>query len=95
MKKQSFFKVYLCYEGMEEALRCIKAVRDQHNESKRNPFSGPECGHQYARSIASWSSIVVPSVFQYSGTSITISLTPMIVLSRIYYTFKVFIKENE
>ncbi len=68
--------VGMIYEGMEEeALKCIKAIRDRHDGAKRNPFSEPECGHHYARSMASWSSIVALSKFQYSGTSKTISIT--------------------
>lgn len=45
----------MIFEGMdEEALRAVKAVRDRHDGLRRNPFSEPECGHNYARSMASW-----------------------------------------
>lgn len=58
----------MIYEGMEsEALTCIRAIRDRHNGAKRNPFSESECGHHYARSMASWSAIIALSEFQYSG----------------------------
>ena len=58
----------MLYEGMEEdALTCIRAVRSRHDGSKRNPFSEAECGHHYARSMASWASILAFSGFHYSG----------------------------
>lgn len=66
----------MIYEGMtEEALQCIKSVRARHNGAKRNPFSEPECGHHYARSMASWSTIIAWSGFQYSATDGSIRFT--------------------
>ena len=60
--------VGMLYEGMEEdALTCINAIRRRHDGAKRNPFSESECGHHYARSMASWSAIIALSEFQYSG----------------------------
>ncbi len=58
----------MIYEGMQEdALRCIKSIRDRHDGAKRNPFSEPECGHHYARSMASWAAIPAMGGFYYSG----------------------------
>lgn len=66
----------MLYEGMEEdALKCIKSIRDRHNGAKRNPFSEPECGHHYARSMASWASILAWSGFHYSGVDQKIEFT--------------------
>lgn len=66
----------MLYEGMEEdALTCIQAIRDRHDGSKRNPFSEVECGHHYARSMASWASILAYSEFQYSGIEKSIHFT--------------------
>ena len=60
--------VGMLYEGMEEeALRCVTAIRDRFDGSRRNPFSEPECGHHYARSMASWSLIPAYSGFHWSG----------------------------
>ena len=60
--------VGMLYEGMTaEALTCMKAVRDRHDGARRNPFSEAECGHHYARSMASWSAVLALSGFQYSG----------------------------
>lgn len=64
------------YEGMEkEALICIKAIRDRHDGAKRNPFSEPECGHHYARSMASWASVIAFSGFHYSGVNASMRIT--------------------
>lgn len=66
----------MLYEGMyDEALKCIKAIRDRHNGAKRNPFSESECGHHYARSMASWSSVLALSDFHYSGVAGTLNFT--------------------
>ena len=68
--------VGMIYEGMEdEALTVIKAIRDRHNGSKRNPFSEPECGHHYARAMASWSAIIALSEFNYSGVTQELTIT--------------------
>lgn len=68
--------VGMIYEGMEkEALTCIRSIRDRHDGAKRNPFSEPECGHHYARSMASWSAIIALSDFQYSGIDKSMKIT--------------------
>ena len=68
--------VSMLYEGMTgEALKCIKAIRDRFDGSKRNPFSEPECGHHYARSMSSWAAVIALSDFHYSGVSREMSFT--------------------
>lgn len=60
----------MLYEGMDdEALTCIRAVRDRFDGARRNPFSEPECGHHYARAMASWSTNLAWSRFSYSGVT--------------------------
>ena len=64
----------MIYEGMDnEAITCIKAIRDRHNGEKRNPFSEAEAGHHYARSMASWSTLLAWSGFHYSAVSGTMA----------------------
>lgn len=49
----------MIFQGMDdEALRVVRAIRDRHDGLKRNPFSEPECGHNYARSMASWNCLL-------------------------------------
>jgi hypothetical protein len=68
--------VEMIYEGeTEDALKCIQAIRDRHNGAKRNPFSEPECGHHYARSMASWATIIALSEFSYSGVDHSMTIT--------------------
>ena len=69
----------MLYEGMtDEALKCAEAIRARYDGAKRNPFSEPECGHHYARSMASWSMIIAWSDFHYSGIEKTMSFTSRI-----------------
>jgi non-lysosomal glucosylceramidase len=58
----------MIYEGMQaEGLKCIQSIRDRFDGQKRNPFDEPECGHHYARAMASWSAVLALTGFQYSG----------------------------
>jgi non-lysosomal glucosylceramidase len=58
----------MLYEGMtEEGLKCIKATRDRYDGKKRNPFDEAECGHHYARAMASWAAVLALTGFHYSG----------------------------
>ena len=60
----------MLYEGMEDdALTCIRAIRDRFDGATRNPYSEPECGHHYARAMASWSTVLAWSGFNYSGVT--------------------------
>ena len=66
----------MLYEGMEEeALKCIGAIRERFDGARRNPFDEPECGHHYARSMASWSAVIALSGFHYSGISRSLEIT--------------------
>lgn len=68
--------VSMLYEGMNtEALTCIQSIRDRHDGAKRNPFSEAECGHHYARSMASWAAIIALSDFNYSAVDKTLHIT--------------------
>jgi non-lysosomal glucosylceramidase len=61
--------VHMLYEGMEEdGLRIIEDVRGRHNGRNRNPYNEVECGHHYARSMASWGAVPAYTGFHYSGT---------------------------
>ena len=68
--------VSMLYEGMNtEALTCIQSIRDRHDGAKRNPFSEAECGHHYARSMASWATIIALSDFNYSAVDKVFHIT--------------------
>ncbi|WP_084812367.1 GH116 family glycosyl-hydrolase [Flammeovirga pacifica] len=60
--------VGMLYEGMDtEGQEVIKNIRDRYDGKKRSPFDEAECGHHYARAMASWAGILAESDFQYSG----------------------------
>lgn len=69
--------VGMIYEGLtEDGLKCIRSVRSRFDGARRNPFSEPECGHHYARSMASWSALPALSGFHYSAVDKSLEITP-------------------
>jgi hypothetical protein len=60
--------VGMLYEGqVDNGLECIKNIRDRYDGSKRSPFDEAECGHHYARAMASWAAVLALTGFNYSG----------------------------
>lgn len=60
--------VHMLYEGQREAgLKCIAAIRARYDGRRRNPFDEAECGHHYARAMASWAAILALTGFRYSA----------------------------
>ncbi|MCG8318392.1 MAG: non-lysosomal glucosylceramidase [Cytophagales bacterium] len=58
----------MLYEGMEqEGLETIKNIRDRYDGKKRSPFNEAECGHHYARAMASWGTLIAYIGFEYSA----------------------------
>jgi len=67
--------VHMLYEGMDaEGLECFQAIRNRYDGRKRNPYDEAECGHQYARALASWGGLLAWSGFNYSAVEKTISV---------------------
>jgi non-lysosomal glucosylceramidase len=53
---------HLIYEGwLSEGLAIVSAVRRRHDGIRRNPWNETECGHHYARSMASWAVLLALS----------------------------------
>ncbi|MCD6354788.1 MAG: hypothetical protein J7L95_04485, partial [Prolixibacteraceae bacterium] len=60
--------VGMIYEGMEsEGLKVIRDIRNRYNGAKRSPFDEAECGHHYARAMASWGAVPALTGFHYSA----------------------------
>jgi non-lysosomal glucosylceramidase len=60
--------VGMLYENqMDNGLTCIKNIRDRYDGRKRSPFDEAECGHHYARAMASWAAVLAMTGFHYSG----------------------------
>jgi non-lysosomal glucosylceramidase len=68
--------VGMIYEGMEqEGLKVISDIRARYDGAKRSPFNEAECGHHYARAMASWASVPALTGFQYSAIDKSLSIT--------------------
>ena len=66
----------MLYEGMEnEGLETMENIRNRYDGKKRNPFDEAECGHHYARAMASWGALLAESEFFYSGIDQAIQFT--------------------
>lgn len=62
----------MLYEGQIEAgLQCIQDIRDRYDGLKRNPFNEAECGHHYARAMASWAAVPALTGFHFSNVTHT------------------------
>jgi uncharacterized protein (DUF608 family) len=67
--------VGMLYEGLEdEGLKCIRLIRARYDGRRRNPFDEAECGHHYARAMASWAAILALTGFHYSAVTKTLKL---------------------
>ncbi|MBE3071315.1 MAG: hypothetical protein IMZ66_13855, partial [Planctomycetes bacterium] len=60
--------VGMLQEGMTaDGLKVIAAVRHRYDGARRSPFDEAECGHHYARAMASWAAVTTLTGFQWSG----------------------------
>ncbi len=60
----------------EQGVRAVESVRRRYDGERRNPWDEPECGHNYARAMSSWSLIPALSGFSYDAPSRRISIRP-------------------
>ena len=64
----------LIQEGrVAEGLQCIRDIRRRYDGRKRNPFDEAECGHHYARAMASWAAVPALTGFHYSAVTKTMT----------------------
>ncbi len=67
--------VGMLYEDqVEEGLKCIRSIRRRYDGQKRSPFDEAECGHHYARAMASWAALLALTGFQYSAVDKVMTL---------------------
>jgi len=60
--------VGMLYEGdAENGLKVIRDVRARYDGKKRSPFDEAECGHHYARAMASWAAVLAMTGFEWNG----------------------------
>ncbi len=68
---------HLIYEGMvKQGLAIVEAVRRRYDGVRRNPYNEIECGHHYARALASWSLLTALSGFAFSAPDKEIRFRP-------------------
>ncbi len=66
--------VGMLQEGMiDDGLKCIANIRDRYDGRKRSPFDEAECGHHYARAMASWAAVPALTGFLYSAVDKTMT----------------------
>ncbi|MBI4530117.1 MAG: hypothetical protein HY709_01225, partial [Candidatus Latescibacteria bacterium] len=81
---------HLIYEGLvDEGLSIVKGVRDRYDGERRNPWDEVECGHHYARAMASWSLLLALSGYLYSAPDATLKFAPCIFPERFRCLFTV------
>jgi non-lysosomal glucosylceramidase len=69
----------LIYDGwLDEGLRMVKAIYDRHDGLRRNPWDEVECGHHYARSMASWAVLLALSGQQGAVANGILSFDPVL-----------------
>jgi len=69
--------VGMLQEGLtDEGLECIRAIRERYDGRKRSPFDEAECGHHYARAMASWAALLTLTGFHYSGARASMTFAP-------------------
>ncbi|HWF67149.1 MAG TPA: GH116 family glycosyl-hydrolase [Acidobacteriaceae bacterium] len=69
----------MLYYGMvATGVECIRNIRARYDGEKRNPWDEAECGHHYARAMASWSGVVGISGFDFDGSRAAVVAVPRI-----------------
>jgi hypothetical protein len=68
---------HMIAEGMvKEGMAVIKTLDERYDGNKRNPFNEVECGDHYARSMASYGSLIAISGFEHHGPRRHIGFAP-------------------
>ncbi len=69
--------VLMMNRGMvAEGIECIENIRRRYDGERRNPWNEAECGHHYARAMASWAAIPALSGFAYDAAEKRVSAKP-------------------
>jgi hypothetical protein len=60
-----------------EGVECVRNTRLRYDGEKRNPWDEAECGHHYARAMATWSAVVALSGFGYDAAAGAVTAVPV------------------
>jgi uncharacterized protein (DUF608 family) len=70
---------HMIYEDMlKEGLSIVRGVRERHRGDRRNPWDEFECGHHYARSMASYAVLLALTGFKYSAPQKYLGFAPKV-----------------
>ncbi|MDR1173892.1 MAG: hypothetical protein LBK83_00300 [Treponema sp.] len=70
---------HLIYEGfVTEGLKIVEACRDRHDGIERSPWNEVECGHHYARSLASYGVLLALTGFRCDAVNKKLYFKPVI-----------------
>jgi uncharacterized protein (DUF608 family) len=70
---------HLIYEGrLQEGLTLVAALRSRHDGYRRNPWNEVECGHHYARSMASWALLPALTGFRCDVDAKSVCFDPVL-----------------
>jgi uncharacterized protein (DUF608 family) len=70
---------HLIYEGfINEGLKIVETCRTRHDGVKRSPWDEVECGHHYARSLASYGVLLALTGFRCDAVNKTLYFKPAI-----------------
>lgn len=61
---------------VDEGLEIVRVARARYDGTKRNPFDEFECGHWYARALASWALLPALTGVRYSAVERTLWIAP-------------------
>jgi uncharacterized protein (DUF608 family) len=78
---------HMLYEGqLEDGLKVIASIRRRYDGQRRSPFNEAECGHHYARAMASWAPVLALSGYHYSGVRQTIAFAATPAASQVFWS---------
>jgi hypothetical protein len=66
----------ISYGMVAEGVEVVENVRRRYDGERRNPWDEAECGHHYARAMASWAPMLALSGFRYSAVSKDLTFVP-------------------
>ena len=70
---------HLIYEGfIDEGLKVVESCRNRHDGIERSPWNEVECGHHYARSLASYGVLLALTGFHCDAVNKVLTFNPAI-----------------
>src|SRR5260370_3719354 len=68
----------LSHGMLAQGVEGIENIRRRYDGERRNPWDEAECGHHYARAMASWAPVVAVSGFQYHAADKALAVMPVL-----------------